>query len=571
MISSSDMQWQVLSRQVPQTPQELSEILLTNRKVTDREVFFSPPSPLDLSLVDVGIDESRLDVAVERIFHARDNDQTIMVFGDYDVDGISATTIMCRLLLASGCQKVVPFIPDRVKHGYGLSDKAIDEVLSEEKPDLIITVDNGIVAHAPVERLMQQGIDVIVTDHHAPELDADTVEQLPPATAVVHTTALCGATVAWMVGRELEKAATKSDSQAGRLLDLCGMATIADQVKLLGANRSFAWWGVKALQTTQRPGIKALCEAGQVRQNELTVDSVNYVLGPRINAMGRLEHGQQAFELLWTGNTAKAQALAASVSDTNVRRQLLTQEMLEDARTQAKSWEKEHLILVYSEKYHEGVIGLIAGKMVEEFNKPAIVLAVNDVFAKASARSIAGVNIIELLREVKADLLEVGGHPGAAGFSVVPEKIQVIHDKLLVLAKKRITPDMLRPTQTVECLISPQLAEFPVVEETCTVLQQFEPCGQGNPKPVVGMVEMKILEVGTVGNEGQHLKLVIAHQDSVQPITCLGWGKGAVARTLQRNQVVSLAGYVEINRWKRRQNVQLILKDLVPLSDQNQP
>lgn len=563
VISSSDMLWQILSNQIPASPDELKEVLLANRKITDKKAFFTPLSPLQLSVSDVDIDQTQLTLALDRIILAKDAGQTIVVFGDYDVDGICATTIMCRLLLASGCSKVVSFIPDRLKHGYGLSDKAIDDVLVGEKPDLVITVDNGIVAHGPVKRLMGLGIDVIVTDHHAPETDAVSDQPLlPVATAVVHTTALCGSTVAWMVGRELEKRVHKTDSQAERLLDLCGMATICDQVQLVAANRSFAWWGIKALQTTQRPGILALIETGRVKQADVTVETVNYVLGPRINAMGRLEHGQQAFDLLWTGSLIKAKSLADSVSDTNVRRQSLTQEMLDDARTQAQSWETDHIILVHSHSYHEGVIGLIAGKLVEEFHKPAIVLAVNQTHAKASARSIAGVNIIELIREVRADLLEVGGHPGAAGFSVLPEKIAVIHEKLRMIARQRISSKALIPQQIVECLVEPKLVEHPVAEETVTCLEQFEPTGQGNAKPIIGLTKMRILEVGTIGNQDQHLKLVVAHQDSVQPVTCLGWGKGKLVRQLSRGDLISVAGRLEINRWQHRRSVQLILADL---------
>lgn len=563
MVSSTDMQWRVSSSHIPTTPQELSQILLTNRGIEDERAFFQPVQPLAIALSEVRIDQAQVSRAIDLILDARDQQQTIMVFGDYDVDGISATTILCRLLLAAGCEKVIPFIPDRLRHGYGLSHKAIDEILAEEKPDLLITVDNGIVAHAPVARLMEEGVRVIVTDHHAPEVDADTgAEVMPAAEAVVHTTALCGATVAWMLGRELEQRVQSNTKQAERLLDVCGLATIADQVKLLGANRSFAWWGIKALQTTARPGIKALCEAGQVEQADITVETVNYVIGPRINAMGRLEQGQAAFDLLWTGSPTKAKQMAANISDTNVKRQVLTQEMLDHAMSQAEAWTNEHLILVHSTEYHEGVIGLIAGKLVEEFHKPAIVLSVSDKHAKASARSMSGINIVELIRQVRDDLLEVGGHPGAAGFSVVPEKIEVVHQRLLVLAKEQITAADLVPQLQVECLIDPSLAELPLGEETVQALKQFEPCGQGNPRPILGLEQMRVLEIGTIGKEGQHLKMIVAHQDSVQPITCLGWGMGQLVSQVQRDQVVSLAGILEINQWRNRRTLQMVLKDI---------
>lgn len=558
------MKWQLLADRQAESPEELAQILLTNRQIQDTEQFFNPTHPKDLSLAELDINPKMIEQALALIEVAKQQDHTVLVFGDYDADGISAVTVLCRSLMISGCKKVIPFIPDRHKHGYGLSQKALEDILAQDEPDLVITVDNGIVAHDPVAWLIEKGIKVIVTDHHAPEVDANGLDLLPPADAVVHTTKLCGTTVAWILGRELEKASTKSVEQSLRGLDLCGLATIADQVKLVDANRSFAWWGLKALRATQRPGIKAMAELAKLNQAEMSVENVNYVLCPRINAMGRLEQGQQAFELLWTGSMAKAKSLAPAISETNLRRQSLTQEMLDDARSQAKSWQNEHLILVHSTEYHEGVIGLIAGRLVEEFHKPAIVLAVKDTFAKASARSIEGINIIELIREVRQDLLEVGGHPGAAGFSVLPEKISIIHEKLLVLAKQQITPEALRAKLSVECWLAPSLTEMPVAMEVISCLKQFEPCGQGNPRPVLGLKNMKILDWQTMGDEGQHLKLIVASDNSVQPLTCLGWGLGRQTTGIRSQQLVDLAGILEINTWKNRQNLQLVIKDIVP-------
>lgn len=554
------MEWQILSDKQPQSPAELLQVLLANRNITDEAFFFNPPRPEELSLSSVGIQSSAMSSAVGRILAAVKDNQLIMVFGDYDADGICATTIICRALRAVGAKKIVPFIPDRQRHGYGLSSQAITEILAGEKPQLLITVDNGIVAHTAVETLMLSGVDVIVTDHHVPET-VDAKDMLPKAYAVVHTTQLCGSTVAWMLARELEQAGTQQQTHATRSLDLAGLATIADQVKLQHANRSFAYWGIEALKTTARPGIKALCQLAQVDQQTISVDTVNYVLAPRINAMGRIEHGQEAFELLWTGSQSTARGIAASVTSTNTRRQALTQEMVEAAAAQAATWQNEHLIMVYSHEYHEGVIGLLAGKLAEEFNKPAIAVAIQGQRAKASARSVGGVNIVELIREVRADLLEVGGHPGAAGFSIETDKIEGVHEKLLKLAKEKISVEMLQPRLIIDCYIPGVLAELPLAEEATAALKRLEPCGQGNPRPVIGLRDVRLLAVSTMGDQHQHLKLVVAGSDSVQPITCLGWGMGKYASTLVVGQSLDVAGQLELNHWRNRQSVQLVLKD----------
>lgn len=559
VVRSSGMEWQLLSTTEPKNLHELRKILVQNREIEDEETFFNPPKPETLTLADVGISPEAMKQAVTRILTAVEKNERIMVFGDYDADGICATTILSRALHAVGAQQVVPFIPDRQRHGYGLSAHAIQEILTQEQPHLLITVDNGIVAHQSVAELMKAGVDVIVTDHHVPESEAGSVIW-PAALVVVHTTQLCGSTVAWMVGRELEEAGTKKMTHSTRSLDLAGLATIADQVKLKDANRSFAYWGIEALKTSARPGIQALCQLAQVDQKTLNFDSVNYVLAPRINAMGRIEHGREAFELLWTGNQSTARNIAAAVTTTNTRRQDLTREMVESARAQAQTWQDEHLIMVYSAEYHEGVIGLLAGKLAEEFHKPTIALAISGKQAKASARSVAGVNVIELIRQVKADLLEVGGHPGAAGFSIETEKIELVHGKLLQLAKEQITVEMLVQKLKIDCALPARLAELPQAVEVVAVLKEFEPCGQGNPRPVLALKEMRVLAISTMGDYQQHLKLVIAAADSTQPVTCLGWGMGEHAVKLEVGQTLDVAGQLEINTWKNRQSIQLVLK-----------
>lgn len=544
------MRWNVLFPDKVNTLEQLNSALLSNRGISDQDEFFNPPSPLALSMADVGLSTEAVAQAVSIIKAHRD--KKILVFGDYDADGICATAVMWLTLHNLGYQ-VLPFIPHRSKHGYGISHKALDEILNDSPPDLVISVDNGIVAHQPIERLRAAGIDVIVTDHHQPEA------KLPSATAIVHTTQLCGTTVAWMLAREILQASlaqTPAASRAEGLLDLCGIATIADQVPLLKANRSFALFGVKALQTTNRPGIKALCLIAGSEISDISAETVNFTLAPRINAMGRLDHGLDALRLVCTGNLDKATQLANTLQVTNLRRQGLTDTMLKEAELQAEKWLDQHLIVVASPSYHEGVIGLIAGRLTEKYHKPAIAIAIGEETAKASARSVVGVNVVELIRMVKEDLLEVGGHPMAAGFGLLSEKVELVMDRLSVIARTEITADLLTPTLSVDCEIDTTLLTL----ELADLLQKFEPFGQANPKPMFKICGIKILDQQAIGKNQQHLKLLISDEDQTVTVTALGWNMGHLAAGgLLRTR--ELCATVEVNTWKNRTQLQLHIKD----------
>lgn len=547
------MYWKIKNTQQPNSLVDLQKMLLGNRHVTDSVSFFSPPHPLDLTPEDVGIDPAQLAAAVARLELAKTTHEKVVVFGDYDVDGICSTAILWEGLRSFGIL-ADPFIPDRLKHGYGLSEKSLAAVLEAGTPDLVISVDNGIVAHAPFQALQKLGIDAIITDHHQPEMNEAGEVVFPPAVAVIHTTQLCGATVAWFLARELSRTAAKKS------LDLTAVATVADQMPLLAANRAFVWHGLVALQQTERVGIQLLCAKAKIEQQALTANSINYAIGPRINAMGRLKHGLDALRLLCTTNLERAETLVNELNDTNTTRQELTSEMIEDAVSQAETWKDQHIIIVSSPNYHEGVVGLIAGKLVEAYAKPAIVIAENETMGKASARSVAGVNIVELIRQVRDDLLEVGGHPLAAGFGVSLEKIAIVKDRLEKIALLQITQDMLLPSLEVELVLP---AKFLTVE-TAASLDAFAPFGQLNREPVFGLENLQIAAVQKIGQEGKHLKLMLQiAQHPEQQFTALAWNKAAWADEFLPGQLVKVAATLEINEWRHRQSLQLMIKDVV--------
>lgn len=547
------MRWNLLSPDVPKALSEVIPILLSNRNISDQSSFFKPGTPMQFSLAEVGIDESQVGLALARLKKAREKQEKVIIFGDYDADGITATAIAWLALREFGIE-AMPFIPHREKHGYGVSDAAIDELLSAGKPDLIMTVDNGIVAHQALARLQDAGVDVIVTDHHTTELKDGQVV-LPPALAVVHTTQLCGATVAWMLAKEL-LSAEATPNLLPELLDLCGIATIADQVPLQAANRSFAYHGILALRKTQRPGILALCQQARIIPSEISTYHVNYVLGPRINAMGRLEHGMDALRLLCTKNPSTAAELAATLSEVNSRRQELTDELLQQAITQVADQQADNILVVSSPEFHEGIIGLIAGRLSELYYKPAVAISVGSHSIKGSARSVAGVHITDLIRQLKDDLTSVGGHPGAAGFGALVENLDIVQKKLKQLAQSQIEPSLLEPTMTVDVVLPAALVSSELADE----LTKWEPVGQGNQKPVFAIHDLQILSVFPMGRENKHVRMVLQNGDKT-PIATVGWGFGNSVAELQVGQTISIVAHIEINEYKGRRNVQLVMKD----------
>ncbi len=554
--SQNSRRWLAKSDKQPTTMAEIHKLLLVNRGVSDEPSFFSPRSPVEMQLGEVGIDEAQVTVALDRIEQARQQQESVLVFGDYDVDGITATAVMWEALQAIGIT-AQPFIPHREKHGYGLSTRAVDEVLAgASRPSLIITADNGIVAHASLTRLAEAGVDVIVSDHHQPE-DAG----YPPALAVVHSTKLCGCTVAWFLAqaikrRFLDDYDPSTDTKLG--LDLTVLATVADQVPLLGANRSFVVHGLPALRRSERVGLQSLMTWANVAPSTITTTTINFGLAPRLNAMGRLAHGLDALRLLCTTNRDRARQLTQVISDMNSRRQELTAQWLTTARLAAEAQAAERVLVVASTEYHEGVIGLLAGRLMEEYAKPTIVIAVGESTAKASARSISQVNVVELIRQVRHDLLEVGGHPMAAGFSLEVSKIKIVTDQLHTLARERVQPEWLVPGLELEAYLPADLVTAELADEVAT----FEPFGAGNPQPVFGWQKLALTKVETFGSDKQHLRLKLAVPTQSQPVTALAWGKADLAEELKAGNQIDVAAALEWNEWQGRQSLQLMIKDL---------
>lgn len=549
MKLNQDINWLIKAHLDPQPTnftQDIIELLLRNRGLEtpeDQATFLNPPHPETIKATDIGISLQSLKQACQRINQAIVHQETIVIYGDYDADGVSATALAWLTLHQLGAQ-VRPFIPLREEHGYGLSESGVNHILETYQPSLVITVDNGITALDMAARLQNQGIDLIITDHHQPG------EALPQAHGLVHSDQVCGTAVAWFLMRQLAEG-SRVDSNA--LLDLVAIGTIADMMPLVGTNRSLAKYGLEALSQSQRPGLLALKQACGIQDNtELSSYHVGFQIGPRINAMGRIGDGLDALRLLCTPNQDKARQLAQTLNQTNKLRQDLTQEGVEKALQICQSFDTDNSILIISDPdFHEGIIGLIAGKLVEAYHKPAIVFAPHDDYWKGSARSVPGINIIELIRQVENMLISAGGHPGAAGLSVSNQKMEKFSQEIQRLARQ-FDPSLLKKTIEIDCPVP--LAHLNL--DICDHLERLAPFGIANPRPLF-CSKVQVIDHRFIGKDKDHIRLRVTDKSQNQ-LDAIGFN---MAEQFQESvNSLELAYTVNRNEWQGRVSCQLTLK-----------
>lgn len=534
---------------------EIVEAILRDRGITtvaEKNDFLNPSDPSSLNAKDVGIDPEKLSRAMGRIEHAVKNKESVVVYADYDADGITAGAILWETLWKLGA-RVMPYIPRRVEEGYGLSEKGIDAVRAQYDPALIITVDHGITARDQVEYAKKLGIEVIITDHHVPPAS------LPKCT-IVHTTKLSGSGVSWFLAKELNRV---YKSENAELIALPAMGTIADLLPLIGINRSIVKWGLAAIRKTKRIGLEALIREAGVEKATLDTYAVSHMLAPRLNAMGRLEHALDALRLLCTKDETKAALLAQKLGLTNKERQKLTEETVTHARdlfvgASPGDISKKKLIFLAHESYNPGVIGLVAGRLTEEYYRPAIVLSIGDGFAKASARSIAGFNIVEAIRACSELLVDVGGHPMAAGFTVETKNIPKLQKKLEALAEKELDEGKL--TRVLK--IDTQILLSAVTQTLWKALQSMAPFGFGNYEPVFATTGIRVSDVRLIGATKKHLKLKVHEPLSRDVFDAVAFNMAGEYGKLQSEGLVDIAYTIDMNEWNGRRNLQLKIKDI---------
>ena len=532
--------WKIASHPAKKTKNWLLLALAKNRGLAikkDLDAFLNPKFE---QILDVKI--NNIQKAIARIDKAIKKGEKIIVYSDYDADGICATAVTWETLFDLGAD-VMPYVPHRVKEGYGLSKDAISE-LAKGGVKLIITVDHGVTATEQVDFANKLGIDVIITDHHV------LPKNLPKAHAIVHTTEMCGAGVAWRLCWEtVKKLNPKLSEKAAERLELVAIATIADLVPMVSANRTIVKIGLEKMEKTKRPGIKALIKTSGINDKVGTFE-VGFILAPRINAMGRIESGMDSLRLLCARTEQQAEELAGLLSKTNNRRQTLTAKAIESALGMVN---KEDAVgVVVHDEWHEGIIGLVASRLVETHKKPMVVISRRETVSKGSARSITGFNIVEAIRFSSEYLIDGGGHPMAAGFSLKTEHIEAFSQKIKDFAAERITDGLLIQNISVEC----ELGKEDINGQTLKIIEMFAPFGVANPEPVFLTRNLEVEDIRTVGSLSEHLKL------RLDGFSAIAFRMGEKRALLRPGYSVDVVYTISKDRYNGDGAIQLKIKDL---------
>lgn len=551
------MRWRVLKNLREKTNSKLKkeelilETLFKNRNLISQKQkrdFLNPPNPLNLKPASLGIKDVQVKKAIERIKKAIKSKEQVIVYGDYDSDGICGTAILWETLYQMGAQ-VLPYIPTRGTEGYGFNTQTIKN-LKENYPTLglIISVDHGIVANQQVEFAQKNGIDVIITDHHQPS------KIYPPAYAIIHTQKIAGVSVAWLLAKALgaPKEKLKGD------LSLCALGTVGDVMPLVGENRGFVKYGIEELRKTERPGLLALLEIAGLSKEKIGVYEIGFVIDPRINAKGRVGNAMDSLRLLCSRNSIKAFQLAQELEFSNKERQNLLNGTCKTARQMCFNIQNKKIIFLADESFHHGIVGLVAGKLAEEFYRPAVIVSRGENFSKASARSIEGFNIVQAIRSCSDLLIDAGGHPLAAGFTIETEKLEILKQRLEEIAEKELDDQKLIKTLTIDCELSFSDLNINLYKK----ILEFEPFGLGNPEPVFVTTQVEIIDSSIVGLERKHLKLKLAAFDSPQTFEALGFGMGDLIEKIPKNQPINIAYGLGLDEWNGNVKILLKLKDI---------
>jgi single-stranded-DNA-specific exonuclease len=501
-----------------------------------------------------------------RIIRAGEKKEKIAIFGDYDADGVTASAVLFETLASLGLGEAMCYIPDRQTEGYGLNEKAI-EYLYEKGINLIITVDCGITGIAETEKAKNFGMDVIITDHHHAPKD------LPAAYAIINPSVpdsgfafrdLAGVGVAFKLAQALYKLkAPEKAEQLKWLLDLVAIGTIADCVPLLGENRILVKYGLVVLSKTRRAGLAELFQVGRIDISENKVPDTHKVafqIAPRINAAGRMDHANAAYKLLTEKNTPAARELALDLEKKNQDRQKVTAEIFREVEILANNFFRDKKF-IFAENAHwpVGVLGLVAGKITEAFQKPTVILQHQDDKLVGSLRSIPEVNIIENLEKCREFLIKFGGHSQAAGVSVTFGEAEKFYEKMDALVEKQLAGKELAPAIAVDL----EIASEDIGWELTNDLKKMEPFGIGNVQPVFLARNMIVVDAKIVGNGQKHWKLALRGGGSSPKIfDAIGFSLAEKFPDLKKDDMMDIVFHLEEDEWNGNKKLQLKLIDL---------
>ena len=573
---------------------------------TQVDEFFNPDYEADLHNSDLMKD---IDKAVERIYKAFGKGEKILVYGDYDVDGITSSLVMVSTLVEiksaiSGIKKnearkfIGIYIPDRELEGYGMNDEAVKKIKNDGF-GLIITVDCGTSNFSSVELANDLNIDVIITDHH------HIPEKIPNALAIINPNQndckypfkeLAGVGVAFKLAqaliKNLQAKKNESDTTSCRLqnkiplgfekwlLDLVALGTVADCVNLTGENRTLVKYGLLVINKTKRIGIKKLISTAglKVRENGNVVEkkvidttAISFILAPRLNAAGRMDHANTSYQLLYSDSEAETEKLVLMLEKNNQNRQRLTEKMITEIKKRINAYDNDlpKVVIEFDQEWKIGVVGLVAGKLADEYSRPFLVLSEKDGKIAGSGRSIPKFNLIEAIEKCKDILIEFGGHSQAAGLKVESKNFEKFRKKINLLADKVLKEKDLIPFVNIDCKIEHSQINWQLIDE----IEKFNPFGFGNRRPVFLAEKLEIHEIRTVGANDAHLKVcfktVIKGSEKVKYFSAIGFRLGNMAKEmpdkkpgLRWGDIVDVVFQLEINEWNGNRELQMNVLDL---------
>ncbi len=509
---------------------------------------------------------ANMNEAVDLIIKHIKAQNKIVVYGDYDADGITASALLVKALSILHA-RVDVYIPYRVEEGYGLNEKAI-KYIAQNNTKLIITVDTGIRNKKEIEYAKKLGMDIILTDHHF----ISSEEKLPSCLIINPILEkekypfkfLAGVGVAFKLATAIISRAkldqSIKDKIERRLLDLVAIGTIADCVSLLDENRILAKYGLEELNNTKNIGLQALIKAASIQDNKIDSWNISFQIAPRLNAAGRMDHANTAFELLVTNNREEALALSRRLNDKNIERQKVTEEIIQEVEEQLKDQKEEKILIGISKKeqaWNEGVIGLVAGRITEKYYKPTLVISCARDGWRGSGRSIEEFNLIKAIEKCKDVLSKYGGHRLACGFGVSDKNLKLFVDRIRKIASKELKGVDLRPKLKIEA----ELNLEDITEDLIKEIEKFAPFGQDNPRPMFLSKSVSIVDIMTMGLDNEHIKLKLRGRES-RLIDALGFYQSEKWKDLKIGDIIDIVYYLEMNNFNGYATPQLKIIDI---------
>lgn len=535
---------------------ELLATILVNKNITTQKEINEFLNPTRNDFFDPFL-MNDMDIAIKRIKKAIENQEKVIIYGDYDVDGITSITVLKSFLKDVGLD-VDYYIPNRLEEGYGLNKNAIDEIAKKEYK-LMITVDCGISAIEEVDYANSLGIEVIITDHHEPG------DEIPKALAVVDNKRkdnkypfreLAGVGVAFKVSQALAQSMNIREEEYLKYLDIVCVGTISDIVPLVSENRVITKLGLKLVKQTRNMGLRAIINSSGYSQ--INSATISFGVAPRINACGRMGKAEQALKLLLSKDIYEVNKLTQELNSYNRERQEIEKEIFENVLTKIEqnNLAKNRTIVVGGENWHHGVIGIVSSKITEKYFKPSILLSFEeDGTGKGSGRSIPGFDLHEALMKCENCLEKFGGHSMAVGLTIKKENLEQFYNEFEKIAEENKTENIV-PIINVDAKIELDKIDKSVVED----LKQLEPFGEANKTPTFALKNIRIDSIRAL-SEGKHLKLTLRENNQI--INAIGFNIGELAEAYKIGDKIDIAGVLEINTFNGIDNLQINIKDIM--------